>query len=44
MLLEYTRVELATKPVYGTNYVVGNLIETKKLIEAFLLQDRKGPI
>ena len=44
MLLEYTRVELATKPVYGTNYVVGNLIETKKLIEDFLLQDRKGPI
>ena len=44
MLLEYTRVELATKPVYGTNYVVGNLLETKKLIEDFLLQDRKGPI
>ena len=43
-MLEYTRVELATKPVYGTNYVVGNLIETKKLIEEFLLLEKEGPI
>ena len=43
-MLEYTRVELATKPVYGTNYVVGNLLETKTLIEEFLLREKKEPI
>ena len=43
-MLEYTRVELATKPVYGTNYVVGNLIATKKLIEEFLQLEKEGPI
>eukprot|EP01035_Chromulina_nebulosa_P034380 gene34380-46112_t len=43
-MFEYSRVELATKPVYGTNYVVGNLIETKKRIEEFLLLEKEGPI
>eukprot|EP01036_Dinobryon_divergens_P028460 gene28460-37406_t len=42
--VEYSRVQLATEPVYGQEYVVGNLIETKNLVEAFLTEKKDGPI
>eukprot|EP00597_Dinobryon_sp_UTEXLB2267_P000141 CAMPEP_0170057106 /NCGR_PEP_ID=MMETSP0019_2-20121128/243_1 /TAXON_ID=98059 /ORGANISM="Dinobryon sp., Strain UTEXLB2267" /LENGTH=709 /DNA_ID=CAMNT_0010261743 /DNA_START=982 /DNA_END=3108 /DNA_ORIENTATION=- len=43
-MLEYKRVELATEPVYGKEYIIGNLVETKNLVEKFLLETKSGPI
>jgi len=41
---EYSRVQLATEPVYGKEYIVGNLIETKNLVETFLTEKKEGSI
>ena len=42
--VEYSRVQLATKPVYGQEYIVGNLIETKNDVEKFLTEKKDGGI